>query len=99
MAKCAECGGCFTPTQVKQLFCGKTCKQRYHNRSAARGKTLVPLLMASRQGRNTELGRYAQGEWARLASRFAAEDKAAGRMSLFEFVRRQQALGLLGANR
>jgi hypothetical protein len=99
VAKCAECPTLFKPTQVKQLFCSGACKQRFHNRSAARGKTLVPLLMASRQGRNTELGRYAQGEWARLAARYTAEDKAAGRMSMHAFLERQQSLGLLGANR
>lgn len=89
----------FKPSQAKQLFCRPACKQAYHNRNAARGKTLVPVLMASRQGRGTEIGRLAQAEWARLAARFAEEDRAAGRMTALQFVKRQQALGLLGATR
>jgi hypothetical protein len=99
MPKCAECGTPFPKGQHKKVFCQPKCKQAFHNRSAARGKTLVPLLMASRQGRNTELGKYAQGEWARLVSRFSEEDKAAGRMPMLQFLKRQQALGLLGATR
>ena len=92
--KCAECSTKFKPVQLKQCFCSNACRLAFHNRSAKRGKTLVPLLMAARQDRSGKLGKYAQGEWARLASRFTAEDKAAGRMPMVNFLRRQQALFL-----
>lgn len=94
MMKCAECGGCFQPAQVKQVFCSAACKQAYHNRAAKRGKVLVPLVMAHRQGRSSPTGRQAHSEWARLVSQFTAEDKAAGRMTAHDFVRRQHALFL-----
>lgn len=96
---CAECGTRFTSKQTKACFCSRDCRQAFHNRAAARGKTLTPMIMASRQGRGTEVGKLAQAEWARLAARFAEEDKAAGRMSMLQFVKRQHALGLLGATR
>lgn len=92
--KCAECSGNFSAAQLKQVFCSTTCKQTYHNRAAKRGKVLVPLVMAQRQGRNTPTGKQAHGEWARLVSQFTAEDKAAGRMSAHDFIRRQHTLFL-----
>lgn len=92
MAKCAECGACFTRSQYKQVFCQPACKQAFHNRSAKRGKTLVPLLLAWRGDRTG--GKQAFREACAAISRFNAEDKEAGRMPASEFVARQHKLWL-----
>lgn len=92
--KCAECTTCFQPTQVKQVFCSTPCRQAYHNRAAKRGKVLVPLFMAYREKRSTPAAKQALSEAWRLTAEFRAEDKAAGRMSAHDFIRRQHTLFL-----
>lgn len=94
MPKCAECSATFKRTQHKQVFCGPKCKQAYHNRAAARGKTLVPLALAWRGSRSTATGKRAFTELCAVVSRFNEEDKAAGRMPAAKFLGRQYALFL-----
>jgi hypothetical protein len=78
----------------------RDCKTAYHNRSMYRGKTIMPPLLAWRAGRNyrgdsaervaaREVGKSAFAEMCRLADKFNAEDKAAGRQPAFKFYRRQ----------
>lgn len=57
--KCAECSAKFKPKQLKSCFCTPACKIKFHNRCKSRGGLLVPMVMASRQGRDTEIGRFA----------------------------------------
>lgn len=92
--KCAECGACFQPKQHKQAFCQPAHATAWHNRAAKRGKLLVPLLMASREGRSDPTAKWALSEYCRLAGIYRDEDKAAGRMSALNFLKRQQALYL-----
>lgn len=91
MCKCAECGATFKRLQAKQLFCEPACRTAYHNRSAKRGKTLVPLLLAWRTKRTGEVSKRALREACQLIAQFNAEDEAADRMSGNAFVARQYA--------
>lgn len=92
--RCAECAQPFPLTQVKRQFCSAGCKQAFHNRAAKRGKRLVPLVMAQRQGRSSVTARRAHSEWCRLVSEYTAEDKAAGRKSMHDFLAVQYSLEL-----
>lgn len=93
-APCSECGERFTLKQAKQTFCCPAHKLAFHNRSAKRGKQLVPLLMAWRGGRSTKTAKAAFNEACRLISKFSEEDKAAGRPTAHEFVDRQYRMFL-----
>lgn len=92
--KCAECRACFKPKQLKQAFCQPSCTLAWHNRAAKRGKLLTPLLIASREGRSDPVAKWALSEYCRLAGMYRDEDKAAGRMSALNFLKRQQSLYL-----
>lgn len=84
--RCAECSACFKQAQAKQLFCSRPCKTRYHNRLAARGKVLAPLLLASRSARQSDTSKRAYVEVHRLVAQYNAEDKAAPRLGAWELV-------------
>lgn len=92
---CPECGSTF---HVKlglgqhQKFC-KTgnrgnCNALFRARCAARGKTLVPLALAWRVGRGKRdtVSALAHNELITVLDSFAAEDRAAGRPKMDDYV-------------
>lgn len=78
----------------------RDCKTAYHNRSMGRGKVIMPPLLSWRASRNYRgdseqkvaaraVGKDAFAELCRLADKFNAEDKSAGRQPAFKFYARQ----------
>lgn len=82
------CPECRTPVSDGKTFCSPAHKTAFHNRSSARGRVVIPLLMCARIQRN-RAGTSATRAWSEartLLDRYAAEDKAAGRMSAVDYV-------------
>lgn len=93
MPACAECLAPFTPRQASQLFCCTDHKNAFHDRCRIRGRQLVPLEMAvsiTRNGRtrDKEAGVLAARSAQRLKRQWAAEDRAACRMPMDQYIRR-----------
>lgn len=86
---CAECGVSFETKSRTKLFCSPAHKLIFHNRNAARGKVLTPLAMAWRGKRGgTDMAKLAFQQMNKRLDEWNAEDLAAGRMSMAEFVER-----------
>lgn len=82
------CPECRAPVGEGKTFCSAAHKSAFHNRSSARGRVVIPLLMCARIQRN-RAGTSAPRAWTEartLLDRYAAEDKAAGRMSAVDYV-------------
>lgn len=100
MPRCPECMQPYSRVHPRQLFCCPAHQTTFNNRQTVRGRQLVPLVMAERIGR---------GGWKRgsdpataiaarqdsrvLIDRWAADDRAAGRMSMLAFIRLRRANG------
>jgi len=71
-----------------KTFCTPAHKAAFHNRSSARGRVVIPLLMCTRiqRDRKGTTAPRAWGEARALLDKYAAEDKAAGRMSMVDYV-------------
>lgn len=70
------------------MFCSIEHKTAFHNRSSARGRVVIPRLMASRRLRN-RAGTMATRAWAEaraLLDQYEKEDREAGRMSMVDYV-------------
>lgn len=98
---CPECGRAFTPRHWRSLFCSAAHRAAWHNRATVRGRTLTPLVMATRQTRGGTRGDKATGKAARsmadqLMQKWREEDRAAGRIDQAEYVRRRLAMGFDG---
>jgi len=90
---CAECLAPYRSPQPGQLFCCPAHRTAFQDRLRIRGRQLAPLEMADRATRGGSRGDVATGIAARRAAqrlkdRWNAEDKAAGRMPMVEYVRR-----------
>lgn len=86
---CPECNQPFQAVNRTRLFCRPEHKLAFHNRCAARGKVLIPLAMAWRTKRGSgDTAKRAMSEMCRLLDSFAAEDRAAGRMGMTDYVGR-----------
>lgn len=86
---CAECNQPFQAVNRKRLFCCPAHKLAFHNRCAARGKVLIPLAMAWRTKRGARgIASSSFKEMCTILDRFAAEDRAAGRMGMADYVSR-----------
>lgn len=78
---CPQCGAAFKAHHGKQQFCQPAHQGAFHDINAKRGKVLLPLIASWRSGKRgvSADSSYAFAEMARLADRWAAEDKAVGR--------------------
>lgn len=78
---CPECGVEFTPKHHLQVFCGSAHQAAFHQRSATRGKVLLPLALSYRRGKNGKSGdsTYAFAEMCALLDLWNREDREAGR--------------------
>lgn len=93
---CPECMRRVTAIQPGQIFCSQQHRAAFQNRHRIRGRQLVPFAMADRVTRSgtagtpdaREAGKQARAVTQRLIARWVAEDKAAGRMSMVDYVRR-----------
>lgn len=82
------CPECREPVKAGSTFCSPAHKSAFHNRSSARGRVVIPLLMCARMQRNRK-GTSAPKAWTEartLLDQYAAEDKAAGRISMVDYV-------------
>lgn len=89
---CCECGETFQAKRYWAQFCTPAHKAAFHNRSAKRGKVMMPPMLAwrgSKAKKGDDTGRSARAEMCRLADKFNAEDRAAGRKPMYEFYARQ----------
>jgi len=100
---CPECGEDFAvpssgPGGHKQ-FCCEAHRQDFRKRCAARGKVLVPYVMAWRTGRpgggqkSSPIVKQAFAEMNRILDQFAEEDRKAGRPKLVDYVGGLMATG------
>lgn len=90
---CAECLAPVTGIQPGQLFCCPGHRTTFQDRLRIRGRQLAPLELAARETRGGSRGDKATGIAARQAAerlkdRWNAEDRAAGRMRMVDYVRR-----------
>jgi hypothetical protein len=81
--QCPECSATFTPTKPgRQAFCCVAHKERFHNVMSARGRVVMPLLLARSMGRHTkgdQLGGYCRREADALIARWNIIDRECGR--------------------
>lgn len=86
---CPECGQSFETKSRTKLFCSSAHKLAFHNRCAARGKVIIPLAMAWRGGRGAgDTAKRAFMRMSTLLDGWNAEDRAAGRAPMLDFVER-----------
>ena len=92
---CPECLGEFEKHQADKLFCCQAHRRAFNNRLTVRGAVLAPLAIVARKTRNGTrgtphdiiYGAKASTHADTLARRWAAEDKAEGRMPMNEYLR------------
>jgi hypothetical protein len=100
--RCVEClGPVDTARDAKKMFCSDAHRVAFHNRQTVRGRKAMPLVIAERQARGGDRrNRYAGAGIAarkrlrKLIAAWIAEDRAAGRMSMAEYVELRQRLGM-----
>jgi hypothetical protein len=93
---CAECLAPLTGVQPGTLFCTKTHRKAFQQRMRVRGRQIQPFVMADRMTRSgtagtpeaREVGKAARVVTQRLVALWVAEDKAAGRMPMVDYVAR-----------
>lgn len=95
---CPECMAHFQPVHPRQLFCSEAHKRAFNNRWTVRGRALAVIATAARITRggnrgDRQTGRTARREAERMMSRFAQEDRDAGRMSAVDYMRDRQKIG------
>jgi len=78
---CPECGADFSAKHHAATFCCPAHQQAFHNRSAKRGKVLLPLMQAAvlRSKADEDMATWARREAYNLVREWNREDKAAGR--------------------
>jgi hypothetical protein len=100
--RCVEClGPVDTSRDERKMFCSDAHRTAFHNRQTVRGRKAMPLLIAERitRGGDRRYPRAAVGIAARkraraLIAQWVAEDKAANRMAMDEYVELRMRLGL-----
>jgi len=93
---CAECLAPLTGAQPGKLFCSTKHRDAFQTRQRIRGRQLQPYAMVDRMTRSgtagppeaREIGKTARAVTQRLIAKWAAEDKAAGRLSMVDYLRR-----------
>lgn len=99
--RCVEClGPVDTSRDPRKMFCSDAHRTAFHSRQLGRGRKLVPLMIAERivRGGDRRYRRAATGIAARkrgraLIAQWVAEDKAASRMAMDEYVELRMRLG------
>ena len=80
---CPQCGCAFIRTsRARQAFCTPEHKVAFNDLMRARGRVIMPLLLARSMGRHTkgdQLGAYCRREADALIARWNQEDRACGR--------------------
>lgn len=99
------CGECSAPLArahgKRNMFCSRACQTAFGNRMTVRGRVLAPLAMVDHLTRHGMRGQPEHRAAAKDAcrqlrqqiERYAAEDRAAGRMTAVEYVARRARLG------
>jgi hypothetical protein len=88
---CPECSQGFAVVHPNQMFCTPPHKKAFANRQISRGASLTPLVIAARITRggtrgDTTTGRRARQAAEMLIARWVEEDRAAGRMSMVDYI-------------
>ncbi len=91
MIMCPECAVAFVSVHPNQMFCSTAHRKAFLNRQTVRGAVLAPLQMAARISRggtrnDIETGKKARQRAEQAITRWVAEDRAAGRMSMIDYV-------------
>jgi hypothetical protein len=100
--RCVEClGPVDTSRDERKLFCSDAHRTAFHNRQTVRGRKAMPLVIAERQVRGGDrryplaaVGIAARKRLRKMLAIWLAEDRAAGRMSMAEYVELRQRLGM-----
>ena len=91
---CQECGTVFRHWHADANFCTRAHGTAFHNRSAKRGKVLIPILLSWRGKRGSgDLAKYAFGELCAAADLWNAEDRKAGRPPMYPMIERKRRAG------
>lgn len=98
---CPECGGTYKVRHPAQLFCSIGHRDTWNNRSAKRGRVLLPFAQVARltrdgtrgTARDRALGKRAASDAHRLLQRWRDEDIACGRMSAPDFLHARYRAG------
>lgn len=93
---CVECGASFIPNRPQQTACTRAHNIAFRNRLAARGQVILPYALAvnmTRHAAASDLRKFARRELTAILSGFAAEDKAAGRAPITDYVAAMMASG------
>jgi hypothetical protein len=99
--RCAEClAPVDTTRQAAKMFCSDAHRTAFHNRQTVRGRQAMPLVIAvrlvrdgDRRYRRWQAGVAARTRLRKLIAAWVAEDRAAGRMMMDEYVELRQQLG------
>lgn len=100
--RCVEClGPVDTSRDERKMFCSNEHRTAFHNRQTVRGRKLVPLVICARKLRGGDaryglahVGRESRRKAEALIAQWIAEDKAAGRMSMDQYVALRMRLGI-----
>jgi hypothetical protein len=78
---CPQCSAQFETSSGRKVFCTPAHKEAFFAINRARGVTLLPFVQVWRYGKSgrTEDTAYAFQQMAKLADKWNAEDRAAGR--------------------
>lgn len=95
---CPECMSPFARKHPLQLFCSTTHRDVWNTRQAIRGRVATPLIVVARMTRygtrgDIDTGKRAGTDINNLIQRWIEEDRAAGRMSWPEYLKRRYAIG------
>jgi hypothetical protein len=91
---CQECGTVFRHWHADANFCTRAHGTAFHNRSAKRGKVLIPILLTWRGKRGSgDLAKYAFAEMCAAADLWNAEDRKAGRPPMYPMIQRKKGAG------
>lgn len=91
---CQECGTVFRHWHADANFCTRAHGTAFHNRSAKRGKVLIPILLTWRGKRGSgDLAKYAFAELCAAADLWNAEDRKAGRPPMYPMIQRKKGAG------
>ena len=96
---CQECGATFRHWHADANFCTRAHGTAFHNRSAKRGKVVLPILLGWRGKRGSgDMAKYAFQELCGLADGWNAEDRAAGRPPMYPMIERKRRAGWKAAD-
>lgn len=96
MAK-SGCPNCGVPVARGKVYCGGECRAAFHNRMSKRGRVILPVALGWRAGRGSgDIAKAAFAELCAYLDHCNAEDHAAGRPPMVDYLRRVRVVSYPG---